>query len=195
MLSIGRLTYYKGHEYLLRAVAKTPAVKLLIVGTGDLEEALANTVRELGISERVQMLGYVDDDQVIGLLATCDCLCLPSIERTEAFGLVMVEAMRYGKPVLATRIPGSGVGWVVEDRRTGLLVPPADEDALVSAIEDLRQDANLRQRFGTNAAESFRNRFHITPVAASIMEIYRKVLAESSPRESLSRPGRNETSS
>jgi len=177
VLDIGRLTYYKGHEYLIRAAARTPNVQVCLIGSGDLHRRLDSMIRGLGLENRVKLQGYLHDDQVRGFLATCDCLCLPSIERTEAFGLVMVEAMRYGKPVVAGKIPGSGVGWVVEHRRTGLLVSPADEAALASALDSLHHDPALRQRLGIAASDAFFRRFDITPVASAILDIYHNAIA------------------
>ena len=70
----------------------------------------------MGLNDRVRFLGSVSESKIRSLFSTCDCLCLPSIERTEAFGLVLLEAMAFGKPVVASDIPGSGVGWVVKAR-------------------------------------------------------------------------------
>jgi rhamnosyl/mannosyltransferase len=178
VLTIGRLTYYKGHSVLLEALTGVPDVQLCLVGTGELERETRATIRRLGLDERVRMLGYVDDDRVRGLLTTCDCFCLPSVERSESFGLVLPEAMRYGKPAVASDIPGSGVGWVVEHEQTGLLVPPRDPAALSAALDRLGGDAALRTALGERCAEAFERRFDITTTATKIRELYLRVCQE-----------------
>jgi glycosyltransferase involved in cell wall biosynthesis len=175
VLSVGRLTYYKGQEFLVQAAAACPAMQVCLVGKGDLWDKLQAAVTRCDLGARVQLLGYVDDERVRGLLATCDCFCLPSVERSEAFGISLCEAMRYGKPVVAADIPGSGVGWVVEAGRTGLLVPPGDAGGLAAALERLRCDPGFRAELGREAAESFHRRFDIEAVAHQITDIYRDV--------------------
>ena len=178
VLTIGRLTYYKGHRVLLQALTRVPDVQLCLVGTGELERETRDMIGRLGLDERVRMLGYVDDDRVRGLLTTCDCFCLPSVERTESFGLVLPEAMRYGKPAVASDIPGSGVGWVVEHERTGILVPPGDPVALSAALDRLAGDAALRAALGARCVDAFEHRFDIAKTAAIIAELYLRVCQE-----------------
>ncbi|HEN21193.1 MAG TPA: glycosyltransferase, partial [Desulfobacteraceae bacterium] len=107
VLAIGRLTYYKGHDILIKAASKTPEISVIIVGKGDRKKELEAHISELAIGERVKLPGSLSGDRLHALLASCDFLCLPSVERTEAFGLVLLEAMRFGKPVVASDIRGS----------------------------------------------------------------------------------------
>jgi rhamnosyl/mannosyltransferase len=179
VLVIGRLTYYKGHETAINAIARSPNAQLCIVGNGDRFTRLQQLIDRFQLSSRVRLLGSLPGDQVRALLATCDCLCLPSLERTEAFGLVLAEAMRYGKPQVASDISGSGVGWVVERDRTGLLVAPGDVEQLAAALERLQADPSLRETLGRASAESFR-RFEIRAAASQIEALYRQVLAGNS---------------
>ena len=124
----------------------------------------------------MSLAGFVEDDRVRGLLATCDLFCLPSIERTEAFGVVLMEAMRYGKPLLACRIEGSGVTWVVRDGDNGLLVPTADSSALADALASLRDDPALRERFGESGRKRYAEDFDIDRVADAVTGVYRSCL-------------------
>jgi rhamnosyl/mannosyltransferase len=179
VLVIGRLTYYKGHEIAINAIARNPNAQLCIVGNGDRFTRLQQLIDQLQLSSRVRLMGSLPGDQVRALLATCDCLCLPSLERTEAFGLVLAEAMRYGKLQVASDIPGSGVGWVVERDRTGLLVPPGNVEQLAAALERLQADPALREKLGRSSADSFQ-RFDIGAVASQIEALYRQVLAGNS---------------
>lgn len=124
----------------------------------------------------MRLPGFQPEADLNALLAVCDVLCLPSLERTEAFGLVLLEAMRFGRPVVVGDIPGSGAGWVVRQAGHGLLVPPGDPVQLAAALRELRQDAVRRQSLGQAGATALRERFGIEPVAAAVAELYRRML-------------------
>lgn len=181
VLAIGRLTYYKGHEVLIRAIARVPDARLVLVGAGDRRGSLLALGRSLGLSERLVLPGFCPDPELRALLATCDLVCLPSLERTEAFGLVLLEAMRFAKPVVASDIPGSGTGWVVRTAGHGLLTPPGDVDALAAALRRLEDDRAWRDRLGAQGAAALREHFAITRVAESIERLYTDVLAGRDP--------------
>lgn len=176
VLAVGRLTYYKGFEYLIRAAAGCDNVEVRIVGTGELESHLRSTAQQLGLDSRVKFRGYLDDESLTGELAGCDCLCLPSIERTEAFGMVLLEAMYYGKATIACKVPGSGMGWVVDDGATGLHVPPENIPALADSLRTLQQDRGKVSVLGASGRRKFERLFHIDRSAASVNELYKLVL-------------------
>lgn len=173
VLCIGRLTYYKGHEHLIRAVAKTPNVRLDIVGTGERHESLTSLIDALLLSERVRILGSLKQADFDNVLSTCELVCLPSIERTEAFGLVLLEAARAGKPTLVTHVAGSGMSWVVEDGVTGWVVKHSSYEALARALVDIAVNRGELVRRGTLARQRFEKNFRITEVAQSINHLYR----------------------
>ncbi|MCF7977522.1 MAG: glycosyltransferase [Chromatiaceae bacterium] len=176
VLAIGRLTYYKGHEALLRALAKTPDVDLVIVGRGEREARLRGLIAKLGLDARVNLRTGCSDEQVAALLRRCDLLCLPSLERTEAFGLVLLEAMQAAKPVLVSDIPGSGASWVVQQARHGWLVAPGDVAGLADALNRIRQAPEQRLCLGVNAAQALDREFGIQQVAAAINALYLEAL-------------------
>ena len=176
ILAVGRLTYYKGHETLIRAAAGLPGSKVLIVGTGERRKPLGRLIQSLALSGRVSLPGFQPEADLNALLASCDVLCLPSLERTEAFGLVLLEAMRFGKPVLVSDITGSGTGWVVRQAGHGALVPPGDPLALAAALRALQADPACRARLGLAGLNALREQFGIEPVAAAVIESYRQVL-------------------
>jgi glycosyltransferase involved in cell wall biosynthesis len=176
VLAIGRLTYYKGFEYLLRAVALAPAAHLHLVGSGDLEQALRRLAGELGIRERVTFHGHLPEEGVAAQYAACDCLCLPSIERTEAFGLVLLEAMYFGKATVISDVPGSGMGWIVDHEVTGIKVPAADAAALAGALRQLQANRDTLARLGENGRRKFDQQFHIHQATAAITGIYAEIL-------------------
>lgn len=164
LLAIGRLAYYKGFEDLIRAVAGQPGVALRIAGAGELQDTLQALIRELtppGQTPNVQLLGSVSEDDKHGLLESCDVFCLPSIERTEAFGMVLLEAMAHAKPCIVSDLDGSGMPWVVDSAQSGLRVPVGDREAWRHAISTLRTDATLRERLGQQGQRALAERFDI----------------------------------
>ena len=139
LLFVGRLVRRKGVDVLLRAVAMLVddgRLRLRIVGGGPEKAALEREMRRLGIEHRVTFEGVVDAMQVERLFADCDALVLPAIVtetgETEGLGVVLIEAMGYGKPVIATS--AGGIVDIVSDGDTGLVVPPGDPAALAGAI-------------------------------------------------------------
>lgn len=181
VLAVGRLTYYKGFGFLVRAIAELEDVELQIVGEGALRRELFQLVKELRMVRRVKFHGGVDDRELAALLRACDCVCLPSIERTEAFGLVLLEAMAYGKPTVSSRVKGSGMSWVVEHETTGLMTPPRDVAALAAAIERLRCDPDLAERLGQAGRKRFQEHFAIGPSVDALLEVYRGVAPDIDP--------------
>lgn len=178
VLAIGRLTYYKGHEILIQAMAETPTATAVIVGTGERRRVLTRLIERLGLAQRVRLAGFLPEAQVAELFAACDVLCLPSLERTEAFGLVLLEAMHFAKPVVASAIPGSGASWVVQQAGHGLLVPPGDALALAKALQTLARAPEQRRRLGEHGSAALERTFGIKAVAGAVAALYREVLAE-----------------
>jgi rhamnosyl/mannosyltransferase len=176
ILTVGRLTYYKGHEVLIRAMAQVKGAHLLIVGQGEQQRYLQTLITQLNIANQVKLLGYCTATELNALLANCDCFCLPSLERTEAFGVVLLEAMRYSKPIVASAISGSGVTWVVVDNQTGLLVPPQDEVALAQALQRFIDNSSWRISLGKAGQQRCEQLFNIQTIAEKIAGLYQQVL-------------------
>ena len=175
ILALGRLTYYKGFDVLLHAAAMVPELQLVIVGGGEQHKRLAALIERLGLQSRVRLAGFQPDPVRNALLAGCDLLCLPSLTRAEAFGVVLLEAMRFGKPVVASDIPGSGVGWVVRQGGHGRLTPPGDSIALAETLRMLTGDRALRENLGRFGQQALRERFAISPVARQFAALYRSL--------------------
>jgi glycosyltransferase involved in cell wall biosynthesis len=178
LLAIGRLTYYKGFETLIRAVGGSDGMDLVIVGEGEERSALERAIASAGNRSTVRLLGKADDATCQRLLASCDVYCLPSCERTEAFGIVLMEAMRYGKPLLASDLAGSGVTWVVRDGHNGVLVPPEDVAAWRKALLELAVDPQRCRALGGNGQLRFLNELDIADVADRVTGIYQRVLRD-----------------
>lgn len=172
ILSVGRLTYYKGYSKLIYAMSQIHGAQLCIVGQGELQKSLASLVLRLNLSHKVKLLGYRSDAEVQALFATSDCFCLSSIDRAEAFGVVLIEAMGYAKPVIVSAIPGSGVNWVVDNGHAGLLVSSQDICALANALQLLVDQPVLRQQFAERGQQRFQQLFNIQKVAERLTTIY-----------------------
>ena len=172
LLAVGRLTYYKGFETLLRAVAAEPGMQLVVVGEGEERPALERLLREVGDPLSIHLAGEVDDEALHRYMASCDVFCLPSRERTEAFGIVLMEAMRYGKPIVASDIPGSGVTWVARHNQNAVLVPIGDVAAWREALAALARSPRRRELLGRLGHERYAREFDVASVARRIEEIY-----------------------
>ena len=175
VLFVGRLVPYKGVDVLLQAMKGLHAAAV-IVGDGPLRHELQRRARELGIDERVFFLGSLDEAALAAWYSACDLLTLPSITSAEAFGLVQLEAMARGKPVVSTRVQ-SGVPWVNQDGVSGLTVPPGDPDALRSAIASLSADAARRAAMGARARERFLSTFTRERMVERTSALYTDVVA------------------
>jgi len=176
VLAIGRLTYYKGFSYLIQATAQSPNTHLNLVGHGDQARELKALATSLKAQDRVTFHGILSDVELAQQMKQADCICLPSIERTEAFGMVLLEAMYFGKATVISDVPGSGMGWIVDDGVTGLKVKPADADALAAAFE--RLDANREElvRMGECGKEKFDDQFEINHAIGGVMEVYQQLM-------------------
>ena len=175
LLMIGRLTYYKGHELLLQAIRELNNIELTIIGEGELRPQIEQRIKEWGLSDRVAVLGKVSDEDIETAIEQCDLVALPSLERTEAFGLVILEAARRGKPALAARVPGSGMGWVVVHNQTGWSVTPNSAAELTRQINHLSQHRGLIAACGQSARSRFAQHFTIEGVAKSLLKTYLSV--------------------
>ena len=184
LLSIGRLTYYKGFETLIQAVAALPNVQLLIIGEGELRgqlQALIDAAQPSDHPGKIRLLGNVDDEEKHALLDQCDVFCLASRERTEAFGIAILEAMQHAKPCIVSDLEGSGMPWVVRTAGAGLLAPPEDVAAWQAAIVQMQNDATLRARTGHAGQQSLQQQFSMAACARRIAGQYALALPDPLP--------------
>jgi rhamnosyl/mannosyltransferase len=175
VLFVGRLTLYKGVRYLLEAM-KEVSGRLLIIGAGDLEGKLRYQVEWNNLSLKVEFLGELGKREMVAFFNACDLLVLPSVTRNEAFGLVQLEAMACGKPVVSTRL-GTGVEYVNQHGKTGFIVPPRNSKALAKAINRLLEDEKLRARMGVEGRRRVEKEFTKERMAQGTLKLYEEVLA------------------
>jgi rhamnosyl/mannosyltransferase len=177
VFALGRHVYYKGFEFLIRALAGLPQAMLLLGGQGPLTGELERVARETGVAGRVVFLGRIPETELTAYYHACDVFCLPSVEPAEGFGIVQIEAMAAGRPVVCCEL-GNGVTWVNRDGVTGLVVPPADPPSLAAALSRLAGDAALRARLGAQGRERALKEFTTEAMASGTLAVYRQVLAQ-----------------
>jgi len=173
--------YFKGVEVLLKAVGKLEIEnwKLEIVGDGDLRPQYERMARELGIADKVDFAGRVADRDLPGYYQQCDVFVLPSINQGEAFGMVLLEAMAAGKPVVASCLPG--VRSVFENGKQGLLAKPGDAADLAEKISAILNDEVLAKKMGEEGRKSVEEKYSWEKAGEKLDEIY-KVCAMSRKR-------------
>ena len=176
MLFVGRLVDYKGLEVLLDAMGRCQG-SLVIVGEGPLEGALRALVTEKRLGGRVLFAGRVSDADLPAFYQACDLFVLPSIVRTEAFGVVQIEAMAAGRPVVSTNLP-TGVPWVNQDGISGLVVTPGDSVALGDALRRVLDDGALRRRLGEGARRRAQAMFSRERMVAAFKSLIDTVVQE-----------------
>lgn len=184
LLFVGRLVYYKGVDVLLEAMRLTARGRLAIVGVGPLQAELEAQARALGISERVQFLGAVSGARLGSLYKQASFLVLPSVAPSEAFGMVQLEAMAAGKPVISTDLK-SGVPYVNQHQVTGLIVPPANAPSLAAAMNRLIEDPGYARSLGDAAQRRVIAEFHVDRVIDAHLRLYAAALLRSKPGSEL----------
>ncbi len=176
ILAIGRLTYYKGFTHLLQALTRLPHAHLTLVGEGEQEGALRAQIDDLALHQQVTLLGSLAPFALAEQMEQCHCLCLPSIERTEAFGMVLLEAMAHARPVVVTEVVGSGMSWLVKSGENGLRCPPGDPAALAQALAYLADHPAQRSAMGERGAQQFAAHFQIERIAEQFDRLYQQLL-------------------
>lgn len=174
-LFVGRLVYYKGCRTMIEAFVQAAKgnsrIQLDIVGTGSLEPELKKQTEELGLTDRIYFHADVSDDELIGFFKECDVFVLPSLQRSEAFGLVQIEAMAFGKPVINTKLP-SGVPYVSLHGETGLTVEPGNAAELAEAMQYLAEHPVERCRMGERARARMEEQFRMDKMLKRALQLY-----------------------
>jgi rhamnosyl/mannosyltransferase len=176
VLFIGQLRYYKGVQFLLEAMRRTDG-HLAVIGDGPERARLEEVGRSKDLAGRVHLLGRLSDEDVIAAYHACDVFVLPSVYRSEAWGFVILEAMAAGKPVITTEL-GTGTSILNRQGETGLVVPPADPEALARAIDALLGDPAAREAMGRKGYERVSRNFTHARTVARTLAVYREVLGE-----------------
>jgi glycosyltransferase involved in cell wall biosynthesis len=175
--TLDKAHYFKGIRILLQALARISdsGVKLLVVGDGNLRPTYQRQTVELGLEDRVIFCGRVSDEELPAHYALCDVLVLPSTTMGEAFGVVLLEAMACGKPVIASNLPG--VRSVVSDGEDGLLVRPGDAEDLAEKIQMLLDAPQRRREMGERGRDKVEEKYAWPKIIPRLVRVYKEVLA------------------
>lgn len=175
IFAVGRHVYYKGFEYLIHAMKTVSKEALLIVGgTGPLSAPLRKLAAMEGLENRVMFVGRIPDGDLPAYYHAADVFCMPSVEPSEAFGLVQVEAMICRKPVICCEL-NNGVSYVNRHGETGLVVPPRDPAALAGAVNRLLGDDALCVAMGMAGCVRAKREFSLERMRAETLAIYRAI--------------------
>jgi rhamnosyl/mannosyltransferase len=173
VFALGRLVPYKGFEYLVRsATALSAGGLILVAGVGPLRHELQSLIEQLGVQDKVRLLGAITGREVELYMRACDVFCLPSVQRSEAFGIVQIEAMRAGRPLVSSRLHGSGIDWVNQDGLTGFTVEPGKPEVLAQALNRLLGDAALARTLGANGRRRYEELLTARKMAEQVREMY-----------------------
>ncbi len=181
ILFIGRLVWYKGCDILLKAFAllqkKHPtACSLTIVGSGPLEQELKALAASLKL-KHVMFTGMVTEEEKMSHIEACDFLVLPSISKAEAFAVVQLEAMAFGKPVINTAL-NSGVPYVSIDGITGKTIKPGSVKELAAAMQELAKNEQLRKDYGQHALQLIQKEYTHDLMVKRHRKVFAKLLQE-----------------
>ena len=172
VLFAGRHRYYKGIEYLVRAAK---AIRATVVIAGDGPERARCEAIAADIGATIRFVGTLSHQELVNHLHGCDVLAFPSVERSEAFGLAVLEAHACGKPVVGTTL-GTGVEYTNLHGKTGLNAPPKNAEALAEAINALLDDPAGRQRMGEFARRRVYAEFHAERIAREEFELFQELV-------------------
>lgn len=170
VLYVGRLAYYKGIDYLIKAM-KDVSATLIVIGQGDLESKLKAQSKRLGLTSKVVFLGDMPTNLVINYMSAASVFVLPSTYRTEAFGLVLIEAMACGTPIISTEL-GTGTSWINQDGTTGYVVSPRNAGQIAAKVKLIIKNSSLRDGLGKAAQERAKADFTKSKYERSMLELY-----------------------
>ncbi len=175
VLFVGRIKFHKGIEYFVSAAKFFgDDTKFLIIGTGDFEDVVKNYIQTLKLEDKVILVGKVPSEELAEYYAACDVFVLPSLTRLEAFGIVGLEAMATGKPVIVSDIPG--VREVITDGKEGFLTPPMDIERMAEKIKKLLSNPQLCERMGSMGRKKVETKFNITKIVDDLENVYSKII-------------------
>ena len=176
LLFVGRLRYYKGLDWLIRALPQI-AARLVVVGIGPMAAEWKALAAQEGVADRIAWLGETPDADLPALYHLADLFVLPASQASEAFGLVQVEAMAAGVPCVCTEL-GTGTSYVNQDGITGRVVPPRDPAALAAAINDLLADPTRRAEMSTAARARVAAEFDLDVMVKRVMALYEELMLD-----------------
>ena len=177
LLFLGHLRHYKGVDVLVRAMQGVDA-HLLVIGSGPMQAAWQQLTRDKGLADRITFLGEIPDQETLAARYAADIFILPSTNRAESLGIVQLEAMACGLPVICTEL-GTGTSYVNQHGKTGLVVPPNSAEALTRAINSLLADPKLRAQMGAAGLRRVQQEFSAEAMVRQTISCYQEALGPS----------------
>jgi rhamnosyl/mannosyltransferase len=174
ILFVGRLVRYKGVDVLLKAMPQAPGV-LCIVGDGYLRGKIEQLRASLNLTNRVCLLGRISNNELAKMYEWADILVLPSIDRGEAFGYVLIEAMAHSTALITTEL-GTGTSWVNVHGETGLVVPPNDPHSLANAIKTISESPEILAKFKKNGLKRVSTLFTLEQMCLKTYDTYQSLI-------------------
>lgn len=166
--------YFKGIKYLIEAMKFLPEnYKLIVAGEGNLKKEYMKQAKDLGLANRIYFPGYVEKDILPEHYNLADLFVLPSIDKSEAFGIVLIEALASGTPVIASNL--KGVRTVVDSGRTGLLFQPRNSRDIAEKAKLILENPKLYEQFTKNAQSIANNKYRWPKIVAKLNEIYKNL--------------------
>ena len=176
VLCVGRLVPQKGVEYFIRAIPiiarRFPEAKYIIVGEGWSRDILEAEARASGHANKIRFTGFASDKEVIDLMTSADVLVVPSIY--EPFGIVALEGMATGVPVVASQV--GGLAEIIDHDRTGVFVYPRSPESIAWGIDKILSDPDHAKWITENAKEKLHKAYSWEAVAMKTVEVYKKVV-------------------
>lgn len=177
IFSVGRLVYYKGFKYLIDSAKYLSDDYLIIIASsGPLENELRNQISKMDLTNKVILLGRISDSELKAYYHITHIFCLPSVSKAEMFGMVQLEAMFYGKPIISTEITGSGVSLVNVDNVSGLIIPIEDSKAIYDAVVKISEDDSIYKSMCENGRKRFMDVFETDVVMKEYEKMYMDIL-------------------
>ncbi len=178
LFGLGRLVYYKGFADLIKAAVKLPDEYVVAIGgAGPEQKKLLTLINQLKLESKVFLVGLIPQEELPAWFEACYIFCFPSTHASEAFGVSQIEAMSFGRPVIATHIPRSGVSWVNEHEISGLNVEPSNVEELLGAILTIGSDSMLYNKLSKGAKARYEALFRPEQMVASVIRQYHEVLS------------------
>ncbi|MEA3387152.1 MAG: glycosyltransferase, partial [Patescibacteria group bacterium] len=177
ILGLGRLVSYKGFSYLVESAKYLgDDFMILIGGTGPEEAKLLKSIIANNLQEKVKLLGHLSEQDKYDYLQASFLLCLPSVTKAEAFGVVLVEAMAFSKPIVTTNLLESGMSWVNKDAVSGLQVNPKSPKKLAEAFQKIANDKKFYELLCVNSFKRYQHLFTRDKMIASLKKLYQSIL-------------------
>ena len=174
ILFVGGFEYFKGIDRLIRCVPSLRGnIKVVIAGDGSLRQSYEKLARDLGVSGKIRFPGMLGDQDIVDYYNLCDIFVLPSLDRTEAFGIVLIEAMACEKPVVTSDLPG--VRTVVDEGVTGLLAEPGNTADIADKLQVLIDSGDKRKQFGQKGRDKVLQKYLWQKVGEQLHNVYEEL--------------------